>query len=143
MVPVWPYGCPCGYVAASGAPSTSPPPVTYPGHAPGSYGPYPPPGYGPVQYNVQYTVVSAKSGGVAVLLTFLWLGAGHLYLGRTTPGVLLLVLHFFLIFLLVIPILGWVLGFLGWVAAFIGASVSCSSIATEENARMQHWGRGW
>jgi TM2 domain-containing membrane protein YozV len=114
--------------------------------APGTYhpgAPYPGVPYPGVQYNVQYNVVSPKSGGLAVLLTFLWLGAGHLYLGRTTPGVLLLVLHFFLVLIFIIPFVGWVVGFLGWLAAFIGASVSCSSIAAEENARMQHWARGW
>jgi len=150
LVPVWPYGCPCGHISPSGAPASQPY-APYP--APGPYGPaggYPP-GHGPmvpgVQYHVQHTVISPKSGGVAVLLTFLWLGTGHLYLGRTTPGVLLLVLNLFLFFLLVIPIIGWVLGFLGWVAAFIAASISCSSIAAQDNARLApppfRSGPGW
>lgn len=80
-------------------------------------------------------VVSEKSAGVAVVLTFLWLGAGHLYLNRTAPGVLLMLLHVFLWLLLVVPFLGWALGFIGWIAAFIAATVSCTSIAAEDNAR--------
>ena len=80
-------------------------------------------------------VVSEKSAGVAVLLTFVWLGAGHLYLNRVTPGVLLMVLHVFLWMIFLVPFVGWVLGFFGWLAAFIAATVSCSSIANEENVR--------
>jgi hypothetical protein len=37
------------------------------------------------------TVVTPKSSGIAVLLTFLWLGAGHLYAGRMTTGIVLIV----------------------------------------------------
>ena len=37
-----------------------------------------------------------KSAGVAVLLSFLLLGAGHLYMGRTGAGIALIVLDVFL-----------------------------------------------
>jgi TM2 domain-containing membrane protein YozV len=36
-------------------------------------------------------VISPKSAGIAVLLTFLWLGAGHLYANRVTTGVILII----------------------------------------------------
>jgi hypothetical protein len=52
------------------------------------------PAYSPIPYQPQpqmITVVSPKSSGIAVLLTFLWLGAGHLYAGRVTTGVVLIV----------------------------------------------------
>ena len=128
-MPVWPYGCPCGNVGGPGASTPPPYPTPYPTHHPGptSY-----PGPGPMVYRPGPPVVSEKSAGVAVVLTLVWLGAGHLYLHRTTPGVLLMVLHVFLWLLL---LLFFPLGFIGWLAAFIAATVSCSSIANEENAR--------
>jgi TM2 domain-containing membrane protein YozV len=36
-------------------------------------------------------VVPAKSPGIAALLSFLWLGAGHLYTGSVAAGVILLI----------------------------------------------------
>jgi TM2 domain-containing membrane protein YozV len=53
----------------------------------------------PAPYHAQpqmITVVTAKSSGIAVLLTFLWLGAGHLYAGRITTGIVLIVTDFIL-----------------------------------------------
>jgi TM2 domain-containing membrane protein YozV len=132
----------CGHTSASGWGPGHPgsagfaapqPPYGAPGgHQPPYGGPwYPQPPMPPVHHHH----VPEKSAGVAVLLTFLWLGAGHLYLNRVTPGVLLLVLDFFLVlFFLFVPFIGWILGFLGWLAAFIAAAVSCSSIAASENA---------
>jgi TM2 domain-containing membrane protein YozV len=79
-------------------------------------------------------VVAPKSAGVAILLTFLWLGAGHLYLNRVGHGVALLVLHFFLA-LLCLTGVGALLGVPGWILGFVLAAVSCSSIAAQDNAR--------
>ncbi len=42
-------------------------------------------------------VVAAKTPGIAVLLSFLWLGAGHAYAGRTAAGVVFMVTNFFLV----------------------------------------------
>src|SRR3954451_8775807 len=47
-------------------------------------------------YRPPVAMVSAKSPGIAVLLSFLWLGAGHLYANQTTAGVLLIVFDAFL-----------------------------------------------
>ena len=80
-------------------------------------------------------VVPVKTPGIAVLLTFLWLGAGHLYAGRTTTGLALLGLNLFLFLLLMVPLIGWVLAPLGWIAAFIYAAISSSSAVKQHNAR--------
>lgn len=50
--------------------------------------------YAPQQFLPQQqivTMVSPKSAGIAVLLTFLFLGAGHLYANRVTTGVILII----------------------------------------------------
>lgn len=80
-------------------------------------------------------VVAVKTPGIAVLLTFLWLGAGHLYAGRTTTGLVLLGANLFLFLLLMVPLIGWVLAPLGWIALFIYAAISSSSAVKDHNAR--------
>ena len=40
--------------------------------------------------------MSPKSAGIAVLLTVLWLGAGHLYANRVAAGVILIICDFIL-----------------------------------------------
>ncbi|MDP9406859.1 MAG: hypothetical protein M3P95_02950 [Actinomycetota bacterium] len=40
---------------------------------------------------------SARSAGIAVLLSVVWIGAGHLYAGRTDLGAALLVYHMVLL----------------------------------------------
>jgi TM2 domain-containing membrane protein YozV len=57
-----------------------------------------PSGYGATPYG-QVVGVTAKSGGVAVLLSFLWLGAGHLYANEMGWGIGLLLYNAFLVFL--------------------------------------------
>ena len=82
-------------------------------------------------------VVAAETPGVAVLLTFLWLGAGHLYAGRTGAGVAFMVANSFLLLLLVIPIIGWLMAPVSWVALFVMAAVTASGAVKAHNAR---WG---
>jgi TM2 domain-containing membrane protein YozV len=69
---------------------------------------------------------------VAVLLSFLWLGAGHLYLDRVGTGVTLMAAHFVLGILLLVIFAP--LGFLVWLAAFITCAITCSNLAGGINA---------
>lgn len=90
--------------------------------------PYPPMPYQPAPYPVR----APKSPGVAVLLTLLWIGAGHLYLDRVGTGLVLMGAHFFLgllLFLVFAP-----LGFVLWLGAAIGCAVWCSNLAAQINA---------
>jgi TM2 domain-containing membrane protein YozV len=83
-------------------------------------------------------VVAAKTPGIAVLLSFLWLGAGHLYAGRTGAGVTFMVANFFLVlFFLFIPLIGWLIAPVIWVALFVVAAVTASGAVKAHNAR---WG---
>ena len=80
-------------------------------------------------------VVAMKTPGIAVLLSFLWLGAGHLYAGKTGIGLALLATNFVLLLLALIPFVGWVLAPLGWIPLFIFAAISSSGAVKEHNAR--------
>ena len=124
-------GQPYGYAPYPGQP--------YP-HAPYAGGPYstPHPSYPPMPAPSPYAqpygmpVRSVKSAGIAVLLTFFWLGAGHLYLDRVGTGLALMGAHFVVglfLFVLFAP-----LGFLVWLAAFITCAVVCSNLANQINA---------
>lgn len=50
---------------------------------------------------VRVPVGQPKSAGVAVLLSFLWFGAGHLYAGRVGAGVALAIYDFVLLMIAV------------------------------------------
>lgn len=139
--PTGPYGEPGPY----GGPYANPGPTGGPYGSPGPYGggPYGVPGpYGGGPYAnpgppAPRAVVAAKTPGIAVLLTFLWLGAGHLYAGRTGTGVALLVTNVFLLILLAVPLVGWVLAPVLWVPLFVLAAVSAAGAVRAHNAR---WG---
>lgn len=85
---------------------------------------------------VPQVVVTAKTPGIAVLLSFLWLGAGHLYAGRTTTGIMFMVANFMLVlvsfipfaFLVTVPI---------WIVLFIAAALTAHGAAVAYN---QRWG---
>lgn len=79
-------------------------------------------------------VVSAKSPGVAVLLSFIWLGAGHLYVGRIGLGIGIMVFDFFLILLSLIPF-SWILTVPVWLIAFVFIAINVSNEAKACNAR--------
>jgi TM2 domain-containing membrane protein YozV len=51
------------------------------------------------QQELVYPAGPPKSVGVAVVLSLLWLGAGHLYAGRTGTGVALAIFNGFLVLL--------------------------------------------
>ena len=83
-------------------------------------------------------VVAEKTPGIAVLRSFLWLGAGHLYAGRTGAGVAFMVTNFFLVlFFLLIPLIGWLIAPVIWVPLFVVAAVTASGAVRAHNAR---WG---
>ena len=81
-------------------------------------------------------VVSPKSAGVAVLLTFLWLGAGHLYNGKVASGVTLMVVDAFLVLLFLVPIIGWVLAPMIWIPLFIVSAITANNAANDFNRRI-------
>jgi TM2 domain-containing membrane protein YozV len=135
-------GAPCPRCAAAlrGGPPSGPyaVPSSYamPGpYQPGPYqpmalppAPFPQGGYPPAPMPVR----APKSAGVAVLLTLLWIGAGHLYLDRVGTGLVLMAAHFFVgffLFFLFAP-----LGFVVWLAAAIGCSIWVSNLAGQINA---------
>jgi len=112
------------------------------GH-PGPYGgPYSNPGpyggpYGNPGFQAPHGVVAAKTSGIAVLLSFLLLGAGHLYAGRVGTGVAFMLTHFFLVLFLFIPFIGWLLAPMIWAGLFVVAAVTASGAVKAHNAR---WG---
>jgi TM2 domain-containing membrane protein YozV len=95
--------------------------------------PYQPNPYQPNPYQpATYAVRPPKSAGVAVLLTLLWIGAGHLYLDRMGTGLALMGAHFvlgFMLFFIFAP-----LGFLVWLGAAIGCCIWVSNLTAQINA---------
>jgi len=79
-------------------------------------------------------VVNAKSPGVAVLLSFIWLGAGHLYVGNIGLGIGLMVFDFFLILVSLIPF-AMILTVPVWLIAFVFIAINVSNAAKAFNAR--------
>ncbi len=60
-------------------------------------------------------------------MSFLWLGAGHLYARRTGAGVAFMVTNFFLVpFFLFLPLIGWLIAPVIWVHLFVVAAVTAS-----------------
>jgi TM2 domain-containing membrane protein YozV len=78
--------------------------------------------------------IPAKSAGVAVLLTFLWLGAGHLYANRTTTGVLLIIYDFFLV-LLSITLIGAIVAVPLWLITAPIVMIFAANAANDYNRR--------
>ncbi len=140
-----PYGAPTGPQAGYRPvpPQYAPPQYAPPQFAPYQQMPYPSapqlpvpfPGaqYPPMPHQpAPYATRPAKSAGVAVLLTLLWIGAGHLYLDRIGTGLALMGAHFvlgFLLFVIFFP-----LGFVAWLAAVVVCCVWCSNLAGQINA---------
>jgi TM2 domain-containing membrane protein YozV len=79
-------------------------------------------------------VVSAKSPGVAVLLSFIWLGAGHLYVGKIGLGIGLMVLDFFLVMLSLIPFT-WIITVPVWLITFVFVAIHVSNESKAFNFR--------
>ncbi len=92
--------------------------------------PYPPQPFGQPQ-----AFVPAKTPGVAVLLSLLWLGAGHLYAGRTTTGIIFMVVNFFLALVSLIPF-AFLLTVPVWFGLFIAAAITSHGAAVAYNERL-------
>lgn len=80
---------------------------------------------------VHHNVSRPKSAGIAILLNFLWLGAGQIYLSRVGTGICLAALEFFL-WVLAVTVVGSVIAVPIWLVAFICAAISCTYIASHE-----------
>lgn len=79
-------------------------------------------------------LVTAKSPGIAVLLSLLWLGAGHLYVGKIGAGIALIVLDFFL-FVLSFTVLGLIISIPVWLITFVIVAILASQAAKDFNRR--------
>ncbi len=120
----WPGPCRnCGHMP------TAPQASTLPATRPTAGAPMPPPHPQPMVH-----VVNAKSPGVAVLLSFIWLGAGHLYVGNIGLGIGLMVFDFFLVLVSLIPF-AMILTVPVWLLSFIFIAIHVSNAAKAFNAR--------
>ena len=73
--------------------------------------------------NTQPVYRERKDPGVAVLLSFLWTGAGQVYAGSTTTGIILIVITWFFVLLIMATLgLGLLLSFPYWVWGMFNAS---------------------
>lgn len=77
---------------------------------------------------------AAKSPGVAALLSFLWLGAGHLYVGRTSAGAGLVLLNFFLIIISFTGI-GMIVSIPVWCVVVVIAMITSANAAKEPSGQ--------
>lgn len=84
---------------------------------------------------VPVVAIAPKSAGLAVFLTFLWLGAGHLYVNRITSGIILLVVDLVLWFLMW-TLIGALFAFPVWLILFVIAAIRVSGHVTEYNRRL-------
>ena len=85
----------------------------------------------PVQ---SYGAVPGKTPGIAVLLSFLWLGAGHLYCNKTTTGIVLIFCELILLGVSLIPF-GLVVTLPIWLIAAPIVMVLAAQAARDFNAR--------
>lgn len=77
--------------------------------------------------------VPLKSKGIAVLLTFFWLGAGHLYADRIGTGIVLILIDMFLVFLAMTGV-GLIIAFPVWLILFMLAALLSVSAVDQCNA---------
>ena len=75
---------------------------------------------GPYPMAVQY-LTPPKSAALAVFFTFLWLGMGHLYVGRIGAGIAFALIDLVLVFLAFTGI-GFIVAFPLWCLLFIIAA---------------------
>ena len=90
------------------------------------------PAYAPVVLPPQ-----AKSAGVAMFLSFLWPGAGHLYLEDTGAKAIVFTVVSALCFLLSLTIIGLVISLPVWLGCAIYTMIDTSSATARFNARMR------
>ena len=78
--------------------------------------------------------VAGKTPGIAVLLSLLWLGAGHLYCNRTTTGIVLAICDLILLIIFLIPF-GFMVAVPIWLVATPIVMVLAAQTARDFNAR--------
>ena len=64
------------------------------------------------------------------------LDSDEFWLGRTGPGVVLMIVDAFLVLLLLLPIVGWLLAPMIWIPLFIVAAITSSSAVNSYNRRL-------
>lgn len=79
-------------------------------------------------------MVTPKSPGIAVLLSFLWMGAGHLYCNRIGVGIALVLWDAFLV-LLSLTLVGWVISGPLWIISVIPVMIFAARAADKSNQR--------
>ena len=84
-------------------------------------------------YVMPYVIQAPKSSGIAVLLSFLVLGGGYLYLNKIGVGIALIAWDVFLFLVFLIPFIGWVLGFFLWLVSFVVVACLVVSEANSQN----------
>ena len=129
------YGPPVGQMISYAPPpqQQQPPPFypPYPPQAPQAM--YPHVMYPPMPPPQGMILVSAKSPGIAVLMS-LWLGGGHLYIRQTAAGFVLMVFWAFLCIASWIPFAIFLTA-PTWFIAFIASAISAAHGANEYNRR--------
>lgn len=90
--------------------------------------------YSPQFHRVVNSTVAAKTPGIAVLLSLLWLGAGHLYANRNATGVILAIAELFLV-LLSFTVVGLFLTVPIWLVATPIVMVLSAQAVTDFNRR--------
>jgi TM2 domain-containing membrane protein YozV len=88
----------------------------------------------PPQQLMVYSPEPPKSVGVAVVLSLLWLGAGHIYAGRIATGIVLAILGGFLL-LLSLTGIGLFLAFPVWIIATPAAMAFSANAVNQFNRR--------
>jgi len=89
----------------------------------------------PMRAAAPQVLVESKSAGIAILLTFLWLGAGHLYLNRINSGLILLMGNLFL-WILVMTFFGIIIAFPLWLVLFIVTALRVADHVRSFNRRL-------
>lgn len=77
-----------------------------------------------------------KSAAVAVLLSFLWLGAGHLYLGRIPAGILLAI-YGAILALMMFSLIGFIIAFPIWAVSVVIVMVMAAAATGSVNREAQ------
>jgi TM2 domain-containing membrane protein YozV len=83
----------------------------------------------------QIIVTNGKSAGLAVFFTFLWLGAGHLYVNKIGTGIALIIFDLFLV-MLSFTFVGLILAFPAWLVTFLIAAPLAANGANKHNAKL-------
>jgi TM2 domain-containing membrane protein YozV len=83
--------------------------------------------------------VQQKSTAAAVVLSFLWLGAGHLYLGRIPAG-LVLAVYTAVLALMALSLIGFIIAFPIWLVsvAIVMSLAAAATASVNREAALMH-----